>query len=312
MDKNKYQRQELPSDTLINLNQSRQENMVISQNKNSLVQNQNNVQGNNLQEHKNPSKQRKLYVDLREDIPVMQPEKYCNNEVTTSQYTIFTFLPLALFRQYKNPFNAFFLVMMIINLIPAIAPVKPVTTIVPVLVVLAINLIKEAVEDYKKHKNDKRVNDSINYVYKYPKFVKERSKMINVGNIVKIKKEETLPADLLIIKSSLENGFCYMQTANLDGETALKPRESIYLTHQKLKYKSPKSFKNMLSPHNENCFIEVDAPNANIYEINGTIIIKGQKIYFDSKNIMLKGSRLKSVDYIFGIAIYTGKETKLM
>ena len=68
----------------------------------------------------------------------------------------------------------------------------------------------------------------------------------------------------------------------------------------------------MLSPHNENCFIEVDAPNANIYEINGTIIIKGQKIYFDSKNIMLKGSRLKSVDYIFGIAIYTGKETKLM
>ena len=33
----------------------------------------------------------------------------------------------------------------------------------------------------------------------------------------------------------------------------------------------------MLSPHNENCFIEVDAPNANIYEINGTIIIMTKK-----------------------------------
>ena len=64
-----------------------------------------------------------------------------------------------------------------------------------------------------------------------------------------------------------------MQTANLDGETALKPREAINYTQQKLKYESPKTFKNILRSQEDNCFIEVDVPNENIYEINGTILI---------------------------------------
>ena len=37
-------------------------------------------------------------------------------------------------------------------------------------------------------------------------------------------------ADLLILKTSLKNRFCYMQTSNLDGETTIKPREAIMHT----------------------------------------------------------------------------------
>ena len=201
---------------------------------------------------------------------------------------------------------------MVIDCIPAISSVSPVTTIMPVVVILIINLIREIVEDYRKYSNDKLSNESFNNVYKLPKFLKQKCYTINVGNIIRVKKNETIPADLLIVKTSLKNGFCYMQTANLDGETALKPREAINYTQQKLKYESPKTFKNLLKSQNDNCFIEVDVPNENIYEINGTIIFKNQKFFFDSKNVLLKGSRLKSVDYAFGIAIYTGNDTKLM
>jgi magnesium-transporting ATPase (P-type) len=322
--KNKiYQPNLKPSDTTVNLNNSTQQNFAVSNNQifppqtnylNNLAQNPNNIlptnnlsQGNQL-----PKTQRKIYVDLQDGTPVIQPEQYCKNNVRTSQYTILSFLPLALINQYKNPFNIFFLVMMIINCIPAISPSSPVTTIIPVVVVLIINLIREAAEDFKKHRNDRRANDAPCYIYKSPKFVKEKCKNINVGNIIRVKKDEEIPADLLIIKSSLDTGFCYMQTANLDGETALKPREAIYTSNKKLRYKSPKTFKRLLNPINDNCFIEIDLPNENIYEINGTIIFKGQKTYFDSKNVLLRGSRLKSVDYVFGVAVYTGKETKLM
>jgi magnesium-transporting ATPase (P-type) len=103
-----------------------------------------------------------------------------------------------------------------------------------------------------------------------------------------------------------------MQTSNLDGETTLKPREAIYFTQQKLKYSSPKTFRNILNPINDNCYIEVDNPSKDIYEIEGTIFFKGKKTYFDSKNILLRGSRLKNVDYVYGAAIYTGSDTKLM
>ena len=322
--KNKiYQPSLKPSDTTVNLNNSTQQNFAVSNNQifppqtnylNNLDQNPNNIlPTNNLSQGNQMSKtQRKIYVDLQDGTPVIQPEQYCKNNVRTSQYTILSFLPLALINQYKNPFNIFFLVMMIINCIPAISPSSPVTTIIPVVVVLIINLIREAAEDFKKHRNDRRANDAPCYIYKSPKFVKEKCKNINVGNIIRVKKDEEIPADLLIIKSSLDTGFCYMQTANLDGETALKPREAIYTSNKKLRYKYPKTFKRLLNPINDNCFIEIDLPNENIYEINGTIIFKGQKTYFDSKNVLLRGSRLKSVDYVFGVAVYTGKETKLM
>ena len=319
MKKNVSRNDKIPQDSIINLNNNYQENSTNINNMQyvpqsdytkSLAQIPENNKEN--KEKKEKKKQRKIYVDLQEGTKVIQPEKYCDNSVRTTQYTILTFLPLALINQYKNPFNIFFLVGMVIDCIPAISSVSPTTTIMPVLVILIINLIREIVEDYRKYANDKLSNETKNLVYKLPKFLEEKCYKINVGNIVKVRKNETIPADLLIIKTSLKNGFCYMQTANLDGETALKPRESINITQQKLRYNSPKTFKNLLSSVNDNCFIEVDAPNEDIYEINGNIAFKGQRTYFNKKNILLKGSRLKSVNYIFGIAIYTGKDTKLM
>jgi magnesium-transporting ATPase (P-type) len=45
---------------------------------------------------------------------------------------------------------------------------------------------------------------------------------------------------------------------------------------------------------------------------NGSINIHGEIIPLSQENLLLKGSSLKNVDEISGIAVYTGKETKLM
>ena len=59
-------------------------------------------------------------------------------------------------------------------------------------------------------------------------------------------------------------------------------------------------------------FGEVDQPNENIYEIEGTLFINSQKYYFEVKNILLRGGKLTNVDYVYGLVIYTGKDTKLL
>ena len=287
-------------------------NISSTQNNLQTLNNTNNILEDKKNEPKVPKTQRKLYIDLQRGTEINQPQKYCDNSVRTAQYTLVSFLPLAIINQYKSPFNWFFLIQAIIDCIPAISSVDPVTTISPVIIVLIISLIREAVEDYRKYSNDKTANETLISVYKLPKFLKKECHLINVGNIIKVKKEEMVPADLLILKSSLQSGFCYMQTSNLDGETTLKPREAILYTQQKLKYGNPKTFTNILNATNDNCYIEVDNPSKDIYEIEGTIFFKGKKTYFDSKNVLLRGSRLKNVDYIYGVAIYTGKETKLM
>ena len=79
-----------------------------------------------------------------------------------------------------------------------------------------------------------------------------------------------------------------------------------------LKYELPKTFRNVLNSVNYNCYIEIDNPSKDIYEIECTIFFKGKKTYFDSKNILLRDSRLKNVDYIYGVAVHTGQDTKLM
>ena len=303
--KNENQQNGYLNETIINFNN---QNNIINQQINPNLLQQMNTPNNNIIQ----KTQRKLYIDLQGGTEIKQPQIFCDNSVRTTQYTLYSFLPLAIMNQYKTPFNWFFLIQAIIDCIPSISSVDPVTTIMPVVIVLIISLIREAVEDYRKYSNDKVANEQLISVYKLPKFLKKQCHLINVGNVIRVRKEEMIPADLLVLKTSLQNGFCYMQTSNLDGETTLKPREAIYLTQQKLKYESPKTFKNILNPINDNCYIEVDNPSKDIYEIEGTIFFKGKKTYFDSKNVLLRGSRLKNVDYIYGVAIYTGSDTKLM
>ena len=292
---------------ITNNNNGKSESNIYLQNLNQ--DNNNNIKDTN---GKKAKAQRKIFIDMEGGTLVEQPEKYCDNSIRTSQYTLYSFLPIAIMNQYKTPFNWFFLIQAIIDCIPSISSVNPVTTIMPVIIVLIISLIREAVEDYRKYSNDKLANETMVLMYKMPSFLKQKCSSIKIGNIIKVRKEEMIPADLLIIKTSLSSGFCYMQTSNLDGETTLKPREAIYTTQKKLNSEKPATFSKLLNPANNNCYIEVDNPSKDIYEIEGTIFFKGEKTYFDSKNILLRGSRLKNVRYIYGVAIYTGSDTKLM
>ncbi|KAK6061947.1 hypothetical protein COOONC_00381 [Cooperia oncophora] len=49
-------------------------------------------------------------------------------------------------------------------------------------------------------------------------------KHILVGDFVHVSNEQEIPADVLFLRSSNENGTCYVETCNLDGETSMKQR----------------------------------------------------------------------------------------
>jgi magnesium-transporting ATPase (P-type) len=143
-------------------------------------------------------------------------------------------------------------------------------------------------------------NQSKTLLYVNRKFDTEIWANVKVGDIIKIMKNEVVPSDVLIIQSSAENGFAYLETTNLDGENSLKPREAIIVTNgmdiDKIKGE-----------------IEVDHPNNDIYGIDGTLFLQEfEKIFFSINNTLLRGGKLKNVEYVVGIVLYSGKDTKLM
>lgn len=186
---------------------------------------------------------------------------------------------------------------------PQISELTPAAAIGPFIFVIAVSVIREAYEFYKKASYDKLYNNSEcikldhDGVYKQGKW-----KDLEVGDIIKIRANEIIPADVIVLQSSQRNGYCYLETTNLDGESALKPKQALNFSQ---------NFQNSLNQLRGE--IEVDPPNNNIYSFEGVVIFEEQeKVYVNIEHLLLRGGRLKNVKEVDGLVVYTGKETKMM
>jgi phospholipid-transporting ATPase len=47
---------------------------------------------------------------------------------------------------------------------------------------------------------------------------------LDIGELVFVGKDQTFPADIILIDSKLNDGLCFIETATLDGEKTLKQK----------------------------------------------------------------------------------------
>ena len=97
----------------------------------------------------------------------------------------------------------------------------------PIMIIMLVTSLKDLFEDRKRYLSDKNVNNSSCRVYNKSaaKFESKSWKELEVGDIVHLSNDEMIPADILLLHTSDPNGYCYIDTLNLDGETNLKQRE---------------------------------------------------------------------------------------
>ena len=256
--------------------------------------------------------------------------KLKNNKITTTKYNIITFLPKGLLYQFSRLANVYFLFITIIQSIPIISPLNSLTAIIPLIFVLGVSMIRELIEDLSRHKYDKISNNEEVMVLRENKFVPIQSKLLKCGEIVLIYENEHIPADLVILDSGIGDGKCYVETSTLDGEKALKlkianTKIAGLITNRikkNINYKNLKlhKIKDLIS-FEINGFIQVIPPNANLNQIDGrlnifvmenNLVTKEESFQINIKEFILKGSVLKSTNWIIGVVIYTGMDNKII
>lgn len=227
--------------------------------------------------------------------------KFGNNIIKTTKYNVITLVPKSLFYQLCRASNIYFLCVSILNCL-SFSPKNPISMIATFSFVLIFTMGKDAILDYGRHKQDQKSNSRNCLIYLDKKWKKSKCYTIIPGNIIKLKEDEECSCDILIIKSSNKNGYLYVDTKNLDGESNLKEKCSV---------KDIEINKDELSNLSGNILTTVSDENLNEWEghLNYNEI---KDIYCSMDNMMLKGTILKNTEYIYGIVIYSGHQTKIM
>ncbi|KNE54958.1 phospholipid-translocating P-type ATPase, flippase [Allomyces macrogynus ATCC 38327] len=231
---------------------------------------------------------------------------FLHNGISTAKYTPWSFLPKFLREQFGKYANVFFLFTACIQQIPGISPTNRFDTITPLTVVLLFTAAKEIAEDLRRHRADDEVNQcNVQVLGRDAQLKTVVWQDVAVGDIVRVENGESFPADLVLLASSEQDGLCYIETANLDGETNLKIKQARPETANWVHAADLADVRGR---------IECELPNSSLYTFEGTMRVDGlgAPIALDPKQVLLRGARLRNTHWICGVVVYTGHETKLM
>ncbi|KAL6236032.1 hypothetical protein BDW75DRAFT_124299 [Aspergillus navahoensis] len=148
-----------------------------------------------------------------------QRVKYPPNIVSNAKYTPWSFLPRTLYNEFSFFFNIYFLLVALSQIIPVLRIGYMSTYIAPLAFVVSISLGKEALDDIGRRRRDAEANAEEFSVLALDKsggsrafpiaedvgenvpVIIKRSRDLKVGDVLKVRKNQRLPADVVILKS---------------------------------------------------------------------------------------------------------------
>ena len=249
---------------------------------------------------------------------------YISNVIRSSRYTVWTFLPRQLFAQFSKLANFYFLCVSILQMIPSLSTTGTYTTIIPLLFFVALSMAKEGYDDYRRYRLDKIENRRNTRAFRKeqasdtvgkqgrgplppsnasPRWKTIKWEDVEVGDVVELERDDAVPADLALLHATGPNSIAYVETMALDGETALKSKQTLRaLTEQCV----DEAGLTRCAAH----FV-VEDPNIDLYSFEGRVTVSGETQPLTNNEVVYRGSVLRNTERAYGMVIYSGEECKI-
>ncbi|THV96834.1 phospholipid-translocating P-type ATPase [Aureobasidium pullulans] len=249
---------------------------------------------------------------------------YITNYIRSSRYTAWNFVPRQLFAQFSKLANFYFLCVSILQMIPGLSTTGTYTTIIPLLFFVALSMGKEGYDDLRRYRLDKVENNreaSVLHAYRPITsseaqaeegiartegpihWAKTKWQNLQVGDIVRLERDEPVPADMVLLSSKGTNGIAYIETMALDGETNLKSKQAT--ANLAKQCDAPEKIATCKA------HFVVEDPNIDLYNFEGKVTLDGQTAPLSNNEIMYRGSVLRNTPEAYGMVIYSGEECKI-
>lgn len=234
------------------------------------------------------------------------PQGYESNALNNRQYSVFTFLPLSLYHQFKNFFNLFYLLLAISQSIPSLRVGFMITYLAPLALTVSLSLLKEAADELRRFLRDFAINrEPFTKLERGGQLVSIPASSIKVGDLLVLQRNQRIPADCVLLHTTESSGTTFVRTDQLDGETDWKLRYPLNST-KRLTYEQ-------ISVLRAN--LRVEALHKDIYKFVGAMDTRWNYSTEETSEVIslentLWTSCVVASGTILGAVIHTGHETK--
>ncbi|ODO05178.1 phospholipid-translocating ATPase [Cryptococcus wingfieldii CBS 7118] len=138
-------------------------------------------------------------------------------------------------------------------------------------------------------------------------------KKLEVGDLVLLRDNEQVPADIIVLSTSTPDALCFVETKNLDGETNLKIRRAL---------KATSSIQTEEDLEHAHFVVDSEAPHANLYSYNGVLrytpadsvgkASESKQEAITINELLLRGCTLRNTKWVIGMVVFTGGDSKIM
>ena len=229
------------------------------------------------------------------------------NIIRNQKYSVFSIIPIVLWNQFKFFSNLFFLLIAISQAVPQLRVGFLFTYVAPLAIVLGITICKEAYDDYQRYLRDRELNETLVDKVTFNGLIKIKSADIKAGDIIQLKKNERVPADMVFLHTSDKSKTIFLRTDQLDGETDWKLRKPVATTQE---------LNDVRKLINDDYYLIVDPPSKLIYNFKGVFVMQ---VGSNELNVKKEGLSLEQTLWAntviassnaTGIVVYTGRETR--